>query len=230
MNKTDEFEKRTGYRFRDSGLLLTALRHSSYLNEHELAKTECNERLEFLGDAVLELLTSEFLYEHFPDAMEGELSRKRAALVCESALYEAGKAVGLPDMLLLGRGAEAGGGRDNPSIVSDAFEALLAAVYLDGGEEAVRKLVRTYVLSDVDEKLFLLDAKSLLQEMVQKKNGVVSYRLLSESGPDHRKQFTAAAYVNDRKGGEGTAGSKKEAEQIAAGETIKQIRNGSLCI
>ena len=230
MNKIQDFENRIGYHFRSPELLLTALRHSSYLNEHGLAKTACNERLEFLGDAVLELLSSEFLFEHFPDSMEGDLSRKRAALVCEAALSEAGKAIGLPGMLLLGHGAEAGGGRENPSIISDAFEALLAAIYLDGGTEAVRNLVHTYVLADIDERLFLTDAKSLLQEAVQKHSGNVSYQLVSESGPDHRKLFTSAVYVNGRKCAEGTAGTKKEAEQIAAGEAIKQMRNGTLCI
>ena len=227
MKKLEEI---IGYEFQNEKLLKTALTHSSFLNEHGLDKTECNERLEFLGDAVLETISSEFLFKNYPENMEGDLSRMRSALVCEKSLCEASRSLQLGAFLRLGKGMEKEGGRNNDAVLADAFEALLAALFLDGGMEVAKKLVYSYVLNDTEEKILLNDAKTRLQEMIQKEDRHVSYRLLSASGPDHQKSFTCQALINDEPFGTGTGSSKKQAEQAAAYETIKMIRNNVTCI
>lgn len=220
----NELEKQIGYSFRDPGLLRTALTHSSYVNEHSLRKQDCNERMEFLGDALLESASSRFLYAKFPLLMEGELSRKRAALVCESALARAARSVSLGDHLLLGKGMEKGGGRDSDSILSDAFEALLAAMYLDGGIREAEALIERNVLRDTvsDEEI---DPKTALQELLQSRGLEPDYVLVNESGPEHDKSFSYEVRIAGRVYGTGNGRSKKAAEANAAAKTIEMLRN-----
>ena len=223
-------EERLSYSFKDPGLLETALTHSSFLNEHDLPKTACNERLEFLGDAILEKEASTFLYEAFPDEMEGRLSRMRAALVCEEALAECARKLDLGQSLRLGKGMEKSGGRDSDALISDAFEALIAALYLDGGSEVSAAFIRNYVLADYKERLVLHDAKTYLQEEVQKNGHVISYELVSESGPQHCPVFCSAVLMDGEKITEGIGNSKKQAEQKAAAAMLSLIREHRICI
>ena len=217
-------EKTIGYQFRDPALLREALTHSSYVNEHpELRKQDCNERLEFLGDAVLETLASRNLFFKYPDLMEGELTKKRAACVSERGLGAAAKAIGLGDHLRLGKGMGNPEARTNDSILSDAFEALLAAIYLDGGETAAEALVQKYVLvhaEDVPET----DAKTALQERLQERGLTVTYQLIKESGPDHDRSFEYAAVIGGKTYGTGTGKSKKAAQSEAAANTIEILK------
>ena len=222
MNK---LEQAIGYEFRDIGLLNHASTHSSYINEHQLNKEDCNERLEFLGDSILEMVTSDYLYHAYPKTMEGELSKLRASIVCERALAKSAREIGLGEFLILGKGMELGGGRESDAITSDAFEAVLAALYLDGGLEEAKKLIDAHVLNHIEERLLFSDSKTSLQEILQEQGKQVRYELISESGPDHDKSFTVAAYVGDTLMGTGTGHNKKQAEQNAAYETINKIRN-----
>ena len=230
MKDLAQLEKQIGYTFQDRDLLLTALTHSSYLNEHGLPKTACNERLEFLGDAILEMHTSLFLFRHFPNEMEGKLSKYRASIVCEKALSESARALHLGDYLRLSHGMELSGGNTSDALLSDAFEALLAAVYLDGGKKETENLVKNYVDANLDERLLQGDSKTILQEMLQEQGQNVEYELLSESGPEHEKTFVVEARIGGRAFGRGTGSSKKAAQQAAAYETIKLLRNTETCI
>ncbi|MBQ7370599.1 MAG: ribonuclease III, partial [Blautia sp.] len=203
--------------------------------EKKMGKQGCNERLEFLGDAVLELISSDFLYKKYPSLPEGELTKKRASLVCEPSLAFCAREFDLPDFLLLGKVEDLTGGRQRDSIVSDATEALLGAIYLDGGFASAKEFVLNYILNDIEHKQLFYDSKSILQEIVQEKAGApdqraagqgktpVEYRLLEENGPDHNKSFTVAVYVEGSKLGEGTGHTKKAAEQAAAYQAIRQI-------
>ena len=220
-----DIETKIGYSFRDKRLLTTALTHSSYVNEHGLPKSASYERLEFLGDAVLEHISSEFLYRKFPDVPEGELSRYRANLVCEESLSEIAKNLGLPNALLLGRGMENGGGRNHSSVLCDVFESLLAAVCLDGGYENAKKIADEFVLKDAEKKLFSKDPKSILQELVQKNGPAPEYRLLSEEGPDHEKTYRYGVYIGGVLSGEGAGSSKKKAQENAAAQAVESIKN-----
>ncbi len=213
-----ELEKRIGYVFKKRSLLEQALTHSSYANERGAGRAACNERLEFLGDSLLGFITAEYLYRTCPEKPEGEMTRLRAELVCESSLVRAARELGLGRWLMLGRGEEQGGGRDRASILADAFEALLAAVYLDGGEERARKLVESLLLAERRAGgAAVSDYKTALQELVQKNGSETpTYRLTGESGPDHMKLFTAEVLVCGRAAGEGSGRTKKEAEQAAA--------------
>ena len=203
-------EEKIGYSFRDRSLLENALTHSSYANEHRAAGVPSNERLEFLGDSILGLVVADHLYRTRPDLPEGDLTRIRAALVCEGSLVQVAQALDLGSYLKLGKGEDHGGGRARPSIQADAVEAMLAAVYLDGGIGQVRKLIHRLVLDQEQEK-------TALQELVQRENGqVLSYRLTGESGPDHAKVFAMEVLLNDGVIGSGQGRSKKEAEQAAA--------------
>ncbi len=224
MDHLDELQEKIGYRFKDRRLLVRAMTHSSYVNEHRLEKTDCNERLEFLGDSILEMLTSIFLYKNFPSRMEGDLSKYRASIVCERALAESARALDLGNAIILGHGMELGGGRSSDSVLSDAFEALLAALYLDGSFETARRLIDLYVTDHIDEKLISYDSKTMLQELLQDSGKNVEYRVLSESGPEHEKTFEIGAYIDGALYGKGTGHSKKSAQQAAAYETIKQLR------
>ena len=223
-----ELEKKLNYTFRDRKLLSEALSHSSYANEHRAAGLKSNERLEFLGDAVLGFVSADFLYRKHPDLPEGELTRIRAALVCEESLYEVAQTLHLGDYLLLGKGAESGGGRRRPSILADAVEAVLAAVYLDGGIEKARALIHRVLLDKGQEEVVesrRRDCKTELQELVQRKpNQVLHYELVSESGPDHAKVFAVAVTLNGQVVGLGSGHSKKEAEQSAARAALEQLK------
>ena len=223
-------EKKLGYTFRDPSLLRAALYHSSYANEHRAAGIRSNERLEFLGDAVLGFVTAEYLYAKHPDLPEGDLTRRRAALVCEESLHEVAQALDLGSCLQLGRGEEQGGGRHRPSIQADAVEAMLAAVYLDGGIGQARKLIHTLVIRQEREKTAAgRDYKTALQELVQRESGqVLSYRLVGESGPDHAKTFSMEVLLNGQPIGSGEGRSKKEAEQAAAKAAVGKLENKRL--
>ena len=219
----EQLEQIIGYTFQNKKLLKQALTHSSYANEKKLGKLGCNERLEFLGDAVLELISSDFLYAKFTQVPEGELTKKRASLVCEPSLAYCARQFGLPQYLLLGKGENMAGGRNRDSIVSDATEALLGAIYLDGGFEPAKDFVLKFILNDIEHKQLFYDSKTILQEIVQEK-GIqpVEYILTGESGPDHDKQFTVSVQVNGQVVGNGTGHTKKAAEQAAAYQAIQE--------
>lgn len=231
--KLKALENRIGYEFRNRNLLILALTHSSYANEKKLGKAGCNERLEFLGDAVLELISSDFLYKKFTQIPEGELTKKRASLVCEPSLAYCARDFGLPQYLLLGKGEDMTGGRNRDSIVSDATEALLGAIYLDGGFASAKEFVLKFILNDLENKQLFYDSKTTLQEIVQAEyEEDVQYVLVKEEGPDHNKSFYVEALLGDRKLGEGCGHTKKAAEQQAAYCAIKKLRDekGDLCI
>ena len=217
-------EEKLGYTFRDQTLLENALTHSSCANESR-GRLHSNERLEFLGDSILGMVVAEHLYRNHPDLPEGELTRTRAALVCEESLVEVAQALGLGDYLKLGKGEEAGGGRNRPSIRADAVEAVLAAVYLDGGIGSARKIIQKYILSkEVAGLATGRDYKTALQELVQRESGqVLKYHLTGESGPDHDKRFFVEVELNGRPVGSGEGHSKKEAEQMAAKAAIETL-------
>ena len=199
--------------------------HSSYTNEKHLPKYQCNERLEFLGDAVLELVSSEYLYLNSPHTPEGELTKTRASMVCEPSLALCARDIGLGDYLLLGKGEEATGGRYRDSVTSDAMEALIGAVYLDGGFTSAKEFIHRFVLTDLEDKKLFYDSKTILQEMVQgMKAGTISYRLTGEEGPDHDKSFYVEVLIGDRAYGDGKGRTKKAAEQQAAYRAILKLR------
>lgn len=228
-----ELEERIGHSFRNRQLLLEALTHSSYSNEHRGEHLNCNERLEFLGDSVLSVITSEHIFLRFPDNPEGELTRMRAELVCEKALSVYAGEIGLGKYLLLGNGEEKNGGRERKSILADAFEALLAAVYLDGGDDpepgAGKAAVKRYLLPLIDDMTGEIlrmwhgaDYKTLLQQLVQRSEGeILEYVTVDSSGPDHAKTFRVEARLNSNIIGTGSAHSKRAAEQEAAREALE---------
>lgn len=223
--KLETFERTIGYRFKDRKLLTQALTHSSYANEKKLGKLGCNERLEFLGDAVLELISSDFLYKKYPGIPEGELTKKRASMVCEPSLAFCAREFGLPSYLYLGKGEDMTGGRNRDSIVSDATEALLGAIYLDGGYESANAFVQRFILNDIEHKQLFYDSKTILQEMVQEFSAnPVEYILIKEEGPDHNKNFQVEVRVDGEKKGCGSGHTKKAAEQAAAYQAIRQMR------
>ena len=225
QEKRMEFEKRIGYSFKDPELLVTALTHSSYSNEIRLKKQECNERLEFLGDAVLELISSEQIFRNHPDQPEGDLTRIRASYVCEPTLALCAREICLGDYLQLGRGEDRTGGRERDSILSDAFEALIGAIYLDGGMDRARTFIHTHLLKDVEDKSLFYDAKTILQEMVQAgPDPRLEYVLTREAGPDHNKEFTVEAKIGGKTYAIGKGKTKKGAEQIAAYQTILLLK------
>lgn len=213
-------QDRIGYRFRDPSLLERALTHSSYANECK-QKTECNERMEFLGDAVLSIIVADHIFHKFHLA-EGDLTKIRASLVCEKSLYEFARKIDLGSELLLGHGEEQTGGRERPSVVSDAFEALIAAIYLDGGLEKAVQFVLPFVEEDLGhEEAPFVDYKTRLQEIIQKNpEERVEYVLVSAQGPDHDKKFVVEVHLNSNVIGRGVSRSKKGAEQAAAQEAL----------
>ena len=217
-------EEKLGYRFKNRALLENALQHSSYANEHRGAGMRSNERLEFLGDAVLGVVTADYLYKKHPDLPEGDLTRIRAALVCEESLHEVAQGLDLGRHLKLGRGEEQGGGRERPSILADATESVFAAVYLDGGMEAAEHHIMRFIPKNLEqrESLGFRDYKTALQEVIQKNpEEKVEYVLVSESGPDHAKAFQVEVCLNSNVIGVGTGRSKKAAEQMAAKEALR---------
>ena len=211
-------QERIGYSFQNIILLEQAVSHSSYINEHRRIRHTDNERLEFLGDAVLELTTSDYLYHEYPQMPEGEMTKLRASLVCEPTLAMCARALSLPEHLLLGKGEELTGGRGRDSVVSDALEAVIGAIYLDGGFEKAKTFVRRFILNDIENKKLFFDSKTYLQEIaqVQYKNEEIRYELIREEGPDHAKLFVMQVKIGDRMLGEGTGSTKTGAEQEAA--------------
>lgn len=221
-----ELEENIGYVFKDKRLLQQALTHSSYANEHGIARAACNERLEFLGDSILGFVVAEYLYEKFPDKPEGEMTKIRAELVCENSLAAAAVKLELGKHLLLGKGEKNSGGDKRPSIISDAFEAVLAAIYLDGGEKAARQHIQRFVLGGANKKSAAenKDYKTMLQELIQRGGtDTPVYRVCGESGPDHNKSFEAEVLCGGKVMGRGTGKSKKEAEQAAAAAAMSAL-------
>ncbi len=221
-----DLETAIGYRFHNISVLQNALTHSSYANERWHDSLKSNERLEFLGDSVLGMLVAEYLYGNFPDRLEGELTRMRADMVCEKALAKVAARIDLGKHLLLGKGEEQNGGRKRDSILADALESVIAACYLDGGMDAARAFVNAFVLTDIPvSKLNNMDYKTMLQEFVQqKRDQVLVYTLIGESGPDHDKQFLVELTLNGAVIGRGVGTSKKRAEQDAARVALEELK------
>lgn len=211
-----ELEKKINYDFKNKELLRQALTHSSFSNEQRINKQKNYERLEFLGDAVLELASSKFFFMNNPDMSEGQMTKLRSSMVCEPALAFCAKDLKLGEYIRLGKGEEATGGRGRDSIISDVMEALIGAIYLDSGFEEAEKFILKFILSDLESKQLFYDSKTILQEKVQKNGQVLHYELIEEKGPDHDKQFTVEAYVDDKAVGRGVGRTKKAAEQQAA--------------
>ena len=226
MNEVlEELQKKIGYQFQNKNLLKQALTHSSFANEQKINKLKNYERLEFLGDAVLELVSSEFLFKENPEMPEGQLTKLRASIVCEPTLAYCARDLDIGSYILLGRGEEATGGRKRDSIISDVMEAIIGAIYLDSGLENAKNHIYRFVLSDLDNKILFVDSKTILQEEVQKtKDARLRYELVGESGPEHDKQFHVEAYLNDFLIGKGIGRTKKAAEQQAAYEALLKIQ------
>lgn len=227
QKKIMEFEEKIGYTFADPDLLVTALTHSSYSNEKRLKKYKCNERLEFLGDAVLELISSEYIFQNNLTKPEGILTRIRASYVCEPTLALCAREIDLGQYILLGKGEDSSGGRERDSILSDALEATIGAIYLDGGFEQAKEYVSRFILQDIEQKKLFYDSKTILQEMVQGRHRSLHYELLSESGPDHDKSFTVAVIIDGEQIASATDRTKKKAEQSAAYQAILQMGAGN---
>ncbi len=221
-----ELQNRIGYQFQDPKKLKLAMTHSSYANENVLGKQENNERLEFLGDAVLELVSSQFLFMRYPDKPEGDLTKKRASMVCEPTLALCAREIPLGKYLLLGKGEERTGGRMRDSIISDTLEALIGAIYLDGGFEAAKVFIEKFILNDIEKKELFFDSKTILQEAVQKQfpGKEIHYKLVREEGPAHNKTFVTQVLIGEQMFGEGTGRTKKGAEQEAAYQAILKLK------
>ena len=220
-----ELEGKIGYKFDDFTLFTKAMIHSSYANEKHLPKYECNERLEFLGDAVLELVSSEFLFHNNPKLPEGELTKTRASMVCEPALAFCARDLDLGEYLLLGKGEDATGGRKRESVTSDAMEALIGAIYLDGGFANAKEFVNKFILNDLDNKKLFFDSKTILQEVIQGLGKEVDYEFIGEEGPEHNKQFVVAAVVDGLFNIKGTGHTKKSASQNVAYAALIELKN-----
>lgn len=221
MRQWKECQTVIGYQFKDENLLRQALTHSSFANEKYLKKHSDNERLEFLGDAVLEVSSSEFLFFHYPDLSEGDLTKLRASLVCEPTLAACASQLHLGEFIYLGKGEEQTGGRARKSILSDALEALIGAIYLDGGFSEAKRFVQEFILTDIEHKKLFYDSKTSLQEFVQGNyEEKLNYCLLEETGPDHDKHFTVEVRIGERPIGVGSGHTKKAAEQEAAYQAL----------
>ena len=224
-----ELEERLGVDFSKKELLVQALTHSSYTMEHERPRAFCNERLEFLGDAFFDAIIGEVLYQRLPDEEEGRLTKLRAMIVCEESLYEIGSRLGIGDLLLLGRGEEMSGGRQRRSLIADAVEALIGALYLDRGYEAVRNTVVRLFAERIEDALagrIVQDYKSAYQEYLQARgHAQIQYRVVREEGPEHNKTFYVEVSADGAVMGEGTGHSKKEAEQAAAKQALRKATN-----
>ena len=221
-----EFQNRIGYHFNDEKYLKTALTHSSFANEVKMRKVNDNERLEFLGDAVLELTSSDYIYKNHSEMNEGSMTRLRASIVCEPTLALCARAFGLDEFIMLGKGEELTGGRKRDSIVSDACEAVIGAIYLDGGFASAKEFITKFILNDLDNKKLFYDSKTILQEIVQSsfKGQPMSYHLVREEGPDHDKTFVMQLFIGDKGFEEGSGRTKKSAEQQAAYRTIITLK------
>jgi len=227
IERLNALEEVIGYKFNDPGKLLLALTHSSYANEKRSENLKSNERLEFLGDSVLNIITSDHIYKNHPELPEGEMTKTRAAIVCEASLMLCASKIGLGEFLLLGKGEENTGGRTRTSILSDAFEALIGAIYLDGGIQAADAFIKSTmkdIYSNISSKTVFHDYKTQLQEVIQKQSDdKISYMILDEKGPDHDKVFTAQVLVGEHPCGTGTGRTKKEAEQNAAKDALGKM-------
>ena len=225
-NDITELEDRIGYHFKDRALIRMALTHSSFANEQKINKQPDYERLEFLGDSVLEMVSSTYLYNNYPDKKEGQMTKMRASMVCEQALAFCARDFELEKYILLGKGEESTGGRHRDSIISDVMEAVIGAIYIDGGIEAAKKHIDKFILNDLENKQIFIDAKSVLQELVQKDSSkTLSYEICGESGPEHDKIFKSRVLVNGEILGEGEGHTKKAAEQQAAYQAVLKLRD-----
>ena len=224
MRRQEEFQKIIGYQFRNAKLLQQALTHSSYANEKHMKHAD-NERLEFLGDAVLELVSSEFLFLNYPDLSEGDLTKLRASLVCEPTLAGCTTPIHLGEFIRLGKGEDQTGGRERKSILSDALEAVIGAIYLDGGFTNAKEFILKFILTDIEHKKLFYDSKTILQEYVQGNyKEILNYRLIEESGPDHNKCFAVEARIGEKVIGKGSGRTKKAAEQEAAYQALLVLK------
>ena len=223
--KLEKLEQVIGYKFNDRDLLAHAMTHSSYANEKHWEKARNNERLEFLGEAVLELVSSDFLFHKNSHMPEGEMTRTRASMVCEQALAYCAGEIHLGEYLMLGRGEEATGGRERASVVSDAMEALIGSIYLDGGFASAKEFIHKFILNDLENKQLFYDSKTILQEMVQGMGReALTYELLGEDGPEHNRVYETCAKIGGREIGRGQGRSKKAAEQMAAYRGILKLK------
>ncbi len=221
-----ELEERIGYVFQKKDLLKQALTHSSFTNEQKINKSPDYERLEFLGDAVLELISSEYLFQNYPQVPEGELTKRRASLVCEPSLAFCARDIELGQYIMLGKGEEATGGRKRDSIIADVMEAVIGAIYLDGGMDKARAHVMKFILSDLEDKELFFDSKSYLQELIQGKlKKEFSYELIEERGPEHDKSFVVEVSMEGQCLGQGVGRTKKAAEQQAAYKALLLLRD-----
>ncbi len=219
-------ENKIKYHFDDVSVLFHALSHSSYANEMRMSKEKSNERLEFLGDAVLELVTSEHVYKEYKDLSEGDLTKLRASIVCEQTLSACARDLKIGQYLFLGKGEDISGGRERDSILSDALEAVIGAIYLDGGFTNAKEFIQNFILADVKNKDLFFDSKTILQEIIQNEDNKqkLRYKLISEEGPDHNKTFTIAVCIGNDEIGKGTGRTKKAAEQEAAYQAIQKLK------
>lgn len=225
MTKLEELQDKIGYKFTEEKLLRQAVTHSSFANEKHLKKHSDNERLEFLGDAVLEIVSSEFLYKNYPKKSEGDLTKFRASLVCEPTLALCTREIDLGKYLYLGKGEDLNGGRMRNSILSDALEAVIGAIYLDGGFENAKKFIHRFILTDIEHKKLFYDCKTSLQEVIQGHyEEELNYRLVSEEGPDHDKKFSVEARIGEKVIGRGIGHTKKAAEQEAAYQALLLLK------
>lgn len=221
-----DFQQKINVKFNNELLLKQAFTHSSYVNEHRKRSFQDNERLEFLGDAVLELTVSKYLFTHFKKMSEGEMTKLRAAIVCEPSLVKLAKSLNFSDYILLGKGEEMTGGRERPALLADVFEAFIGALYLDQGLAEVEKFLNHFVFPKISEGIFaaVVDYKSQLQEAIQQESlGEIKYHIIEEKGPAHNREFVSEVLLNDKSMGIGVGRSKKEAEQHAAEEALKKI-------
>ena len=220
----EKLESIIGYTFHDPAMLRQAMCHSSYANEHRAEMLHDNERLEFLGDAVLEVISSDFLFHQYPDMPEGKMTKLRASIVCEPTLALCAQPLKLGDYILLGKGEDQTGGRKRKSIVSDALEAVIGAIYLDSGFASAKEFVFKFIMTDIESKHLFYDSKTILQELMQGKHLAYSYELVSESGPDHDKNFTVEVHVEGETISRGNGHTKKAAEQEAAYKALLKLK------
>lgn len=224
-----ELMDKINYQFKDINLLKNALTHSSYANEKTIKKYKDNERLEFLGDAVLELTSSDYIYKNYSNMNEGQMTRLRASIVCEPTLAICARAIGIDNFIMLGKGEELTGGRKRDSIVSDACEAVIGAIYLDGGFANAKEFIHRFILKDLENKKLFFDSKTILQEIVQANfKEVISYHLIGEEGPDHNKTFRVAVHIGEEEYGVGEGRTKKAAEQEAAYISILKLHEKNI--
>ena len=224
MSDLKKFQETIGYTFKNEQLLKQALTHSSYANEKHLKKLSDNERLEFLGDAVLEVTSSEFLFANYPNLTEGQLTKLRASIVCEPTLAACTESIHLGDFLFLGKGEERTGGRTRKSVLSDAMEAVIGAIYLDGGFASAKEFVLKFIMTDIEHKHLFYDSKTILQEVVQGEHEQLTDVLLGETGPDHDKTFEVGVLIGRKEISTGKGHTKKAAEQNAAYQALLVIQ------